>query len=290
MGRVDGPVLLLAPLTTTHDPSHRIRQEPVARPPAAVHRPPSPSSNSTPWRFWHFLLILLATRPPCPDVPPCDPVCLQASPRRLAASGFSLEIQYANHTTSAQHILSAPLISSRAHPNSPHLVSSSTRLPCARGYPPPSPGGSRPGHSFVYSARRRGHLIAHIALHSSPSSLVPLPCSLFHPGAGTSSPRPWSHSSSFSRISKQHSTHPISHSSPHTRASTTQPSRVCAYQQVATILPCSLRPASAMLPAPGLGFPSPSYDEYHTNHIAVSTAVRTDLDGGNRPARSWYTH
>lgn len=145
--------------------------------PAAVHRPPSPSSNSTPWRFWHLLLILLATRPPCPDVPPCDPVCLQASPRRLAASGFSLEIQYANDTTSAQHILSAPLISSRAHPNSPHLVSSSTRLPCARGYIPPSPGGSRPGHSCVYSARRRDHLIAHIALHSSPSSLPRLfPC------------------------------------------------------------------------------------------------------------------
>lgn len=125
-----------------------IHQEPVARPPAEI---PPMAFLAFPSSF--HLAVDQASLPGC-GPPSCDPVCLQASPRRLAASGFSFERQYANHTTSAQHILSAPLISSRAHPNSPHLVSSSTRLPCARGHPSPSPAAF---HSHI-SATNLHHI------------------------------------------------------------------------------------------------------------------------------------
>lgn len=57
-----------------------------------------------------------------------DPVCLQASPRRppsRAEVSLEITVQCANDMTDARHplIVSVPLISSRAHPNS-----SSSRL------------------------------------------------------------------------------------------------------------------------------------------------------------------
>lgn len=182
-----------------------IHQEPVARPPAEVHRLPQlpsgpPIGISGNLFFLFHFAVDQASLPGC-GPPSCDPVCLQASPRHLAASGLSIEIQYANHTTSAQHILSAPLISSRAHPNSPHLVSSSTRLPCARGHSSPSPATSRS--------------------HVSAENVHHIPCSL---------------------------------RSPLTRGPTTQPSRLCASRQVATVWPCSLSLASPVVLCPVLYF------------------------------------
>lgn len=270
--------------------SHRIRQEPVARPPAAVHRPASSNFNSTPWRFWHFLLILLATRPPCPDVPPCDPVCLQASPRRLAASGFSLEIQYANHTTSAQHILSAPLISSRAHPNSSHLVSSSTRLPCARGYPPPSPRRlqARIQVCVLCTPPRPPnctHRTSFITFLTCPRAVLFVPLRSRHFISLSLGPQLFALAYHQTTFNTPH----IPLFSPHPRLH--NPAKPCmclppGSHDIAMLA----TPRFSHVSCPGLAFPSPSHDKYHTNHIAVSTAVRTELDGGIRPARSWYTH
>lgn len=50
-----------------------IHQEPVARPPAEVHRLPQLPSGPPPLAslaIFSFFFILLSTRPPCPDVAP----------------------------------------------------------------------------------------------------------------------------------------------------------------------------------------------------------------------------
>lgn len=237
----DGSVLLLAPLTMAHDPFHGIRQERVARPPAAVHRPPSSNSTSTPVAFLAFPSHLAGDQASLPRRAPLRPRLPASFPTPSSCIGPSLSrdtVCKSHDFGTARTVCTIDLISRSSQLSSSRLVLDKAAL-CPRISSPFPPGGSRPGYRCVCSAPRRGHLTAHIALHSSPSSLVPVPCSLFHSGAGTSSPCPWSHSSSFSRISKQHSTHPISHCSHHTHTSSAQPSRVCTYQQVAMTLPRS---------------------------------------------------
>lgn len=124
-------------------------QEPVARPPSApasslqLHPRGVPGisgiSFSSCWR--PGIPRLLAS---LPTPSSCIGLLFRDTVRKSHGFGQAHTVSDCLH----------PLSSSHAHPNSPHLVSSSTRLPCARGFPSPSPAAPGPDtcvtHRGVY--------------------------------------------------------------------------------------------------------------------------------------------
>lgn len=264
-----------------HDPCSMIHQEPMARPP--FPRPPrTPRSrpcthvlssrlhlqglpSTTPMAFW-LLSHLARNQASLPRCAPCDPFAASfPTPSSYIGGRF---LRHSTQITRLLHsrVLFAPLTSSLAHLISPHLVSYPARLPCARGYPSPSPAA--PGTICVYCTYLPTCLHTSHCIHHLPHSARCSALFLSHSGLDISSPSSWAHSALPARICPHNYEMGKSHTRPcHGRAMAMAVSpllpiptapRSSHVLEMATLLPCSLKPRVCLGSGPVPVLPAPS--------------------------------